>query len=94
MDWIAGLDHWTTGQLDWITGLTFELKLCVSHDLTQSDVLNWVHVRCLAAIDCLCGMHATVGVLCLRDHERYAYTTADGELGRPIGTIIYSKASR
>ena len=28
----CGLDHWT-GLLDWITGLTFELKLCVSHDL-------------------------------------------------------------
>ena len=24
----CGLDCWT-GQLDWITGLTFELKLCV-----------------------------------------------------------------
>ena len=28
----CGLDRWT-GLLDWITGLTFELKLCVSHDL-------------------------------------------------------------
>ena len=28
----CGLDCWT-GLLDWITGLTFELKLCVSHDL-------------------------------------------------------------
>ena len=28
----CGLDPWT-GLLDWITGLTFELKLCVSHDL-------------------------------------------------------------
>ena len=27
-----GLDCWT-GSLDWITGLTFELKLCVLHDL-------------------------------------------------------------
>ena len=26
------LDHWT-GLLDWITGLTFELDLCVPHDL-------------------------------------------------------------
>ena len=34
----CGLDRWT-GLLDWITGLTFELKLCAS---TQSDVLNWV----------------------------------------------------
>ena len=25
-------NHWT-GLLDWITELTFELKLCVSHDL-------------------------------------------------------------
>ena len=25
----CGLDRWT-GLLDWITGLTFELKLCVS----------------------------------------------------------------
>ena len=24
--------HWT-GLLDWVTGLTFELKLCVPHDL-------------------------------------------------------------
>ena len=28
----CGLDHWI-GLLDWIAGLTFELKLCVSHDL-------------------------------------------------------------
>ena len=28
----CGLVHWT-GLLDWITGLTSELKLCVSHDL-------------------------------------------------------------
>ena len=28
----CGLDHWT-GVLDWITGLTFVLKLCVPHDL-------------------------------------------------------------
>ena len=28
----CGLDRWT-GLLDWITGLTFELKLCVSRDL-------------------------------------------------------------
>ena len=25
-------NRWT-GLMDWITGLTFELKLCVSHDL-------------------------------------------------------------
>ena len=28
----SGLDHWT-GLLDWITGLMFELKVSVSHDL-------------------------------------------------------------
>ena len=28
----CGLDHWT-GLLDWITGLIFELKLCVPHYL-------------------------------------------------------------
>ena len=32
LDWITGLDHWT-GLLDYITGLTFEFKLCVPHDL-------------------------------------------------------------
>ena len=38
------------GLLDWITGLTFELKLCVSHDLHPIRcAVNGSHVRCLAA---------------------------------------------
>ena len=28
----CGLDYWT-GLLDWITGMTFEPKLCTPHDL-------------------------------------------------------------
>ena len=31
-----------TGLLDWITGLTFELKMRVYQTSTQSDVQNWV----------------------------------------------------
>ena len=78
----CGLDRWA-GLLYWITGLTFELRLCVSHDLHPIKcAVNGSCVRYLAANRLLrnkgSGMHATVGVLCLRDLERYAYTTADG----------------
>ena len=77
---IAGL--WT-GSLDWTAGVgvTFELKLCVSH------------VQCLAAsrLPRSRTQHAaTMGVLCLRDLKGMQQME---QLGRPIGTIIYSKAS-
>ena len=87
MDWIAGLDRWT-GLLDWITGLTFELKHVTS---TQSDVLNWI--TCSANTDyretkdvacSYCGSFVPKGMRVLQQME---------QLGRPIGTIIYSKAS-
>ena len=68
----CGLDRWT-GLLDWITELTFELKLCVSHDLHPircAELGPW-HVRCLAANRLPAKKQrtrhaATVGVLCLK----------------------------
>ena len=37
---------------------------------------------------------ATVGVLCLRDLKGMRILQQMEQLGRPIGTVIYSKASR
>ena len=79
-------NRWTglwTGSLDWTAGVgvTFELKLCVSH------------VQCLAAsrLPRSRTQHAaTMGVLCLRDLKGMQQME---QFGRPIGTIIYSKAS-
>ena len=47
--WTMVVSNRWTGLLDWITGLTFELKLCVSHDLHPIRcTVNGSHVRCLA----------------------------------------------
>ena len=88
MDWIAGLD--------WITGLTFELKLCVSHDLHPIIwAVNGSHVRCLAANRLPRNKgRGMQGVLCLRGLKGMRMLQQMEQLGRPIGTIIYSKASR
>ena len=92
LDWTAGLDYWTDlwtkivcitwpppNQMCWIGSL-------FDHGLIAANRLPAEKQRTRHA--------ATVGVLCLRDLKGMCILQQMEQLGRPIGTIIYSKASR
>ena len=55
---------WVTGLLDWITGLTFELKLCVPHDLHPIRCAELGHMfdASVWVIDC----HETKDAACIQ----------------------------
>ena len=88
------LDRWT-GLLDWITGLTFWTKtVCITW--SSPNQMCWIgsHVRLILITKKQRTWHAaTVGVLCLRDLKGMHILQQMEQLGRVIGTTIYSKAS-
>ena len=90
MDWITRLDYWI---VDW-TGLTSELVVCVPHDLHPirctelGHMLAYIQERMWHAYNC--GSFAPK-----RPWKAGLYILQQMELlGRPVGTLVYSKASR
>ena len=79
------LDHWT-GRMDWITGLTFVLKLCVPHDLHPIRCAELGHMIDANGLPWNKGhgMHKSVGVLCPRDLKGRPILQQMELLGRPI----------